>query len=215
VSGDSTGLDEATLGVVLDLRHPHAYLALHPARAFADDLGIAIDWLPIEVPPLKEPSPPGPGDDRGARHRRSRAEAIARGVEIYAAAQGLTLRDCYRAPETDAFRMAWLWLRASAPERLFPFLALAFERYWVVDLDPASLDAVATLVDRVGADAAGFRAHAARAGQGEIDAMADALSRRGVGATPGYLVAGEFFEGRQHLPMIRWILGGRDGPGPI
>jgi 2-hydroxychromene-2-carboxylate isomerase len=32
---------------------------------------------------------------------------------------------------------------------------------------------------------------------------------------PGFVVEDEVFYGRQHLPMIRWILEGRSGPVPI
>jgi hypothetical protein len=45
--------------------------------------------------------------------------------------------------------------------------------------------------------------------------LAALLRDRGVSGVPCYLVEDEVFLGRQHLPMIRWILGGRRGPGPI
>ena len=32
---------------------------------------------------------------------------------------------------------------------------------------------------------------------------------------PTYLVEGQMFMGRQHLPMIRWLLTGQEGPGPL
>ena len=47
------------------------------------------------------------------------------------------------------------------------------------------------------------------------DANADDLTARGVNSAPTFVVGDELFRGRQHLPMIRWILGGRAGPGPI
>ena len=37
----------------------------------------------------------------------------------------------------------------------------------------------------------------------------------GVFETPAYLVDGEVFLGRAHLPMVRWILSNRAGPPPI
>jgi 2-hydroxychromene-2-carboxylate isomerase len=41
------------------------------------------------------------------------------------------------------------------------------------------------------------------------------LQERGLFQVPAYLVEEEVFYGRQHLPMIRWILAGRSGPIPI
>ena len=38
---------------------------------------------------------------------------------------------------------------------------------------------------------------------------------RGLARAPTTLIDAEVFVGRQHLPMIRWILAGQDGPPPI
>jgi hypothetical protein len=36
----------------------------------------------------------------------------------------------------------------------------------------------------------------------------------GIFGVPGYELEGEYFFGREHLPMVRWILGGRNGNAP-
>ena len=41
------------------------------------------------------------------------------------------------------------------------------------------------------------------------------VASRGVYNVPTYVVDGQHFVGRQHLPMIRWLLGGSEGPGPL
>ena len=71
-------LGVAPLRVLLDVSNPYSYLALGPTRALGEALGIEIDWLPLTTPPLKAPSKPCPDDDRGVRHRRARAQAMAR-----------------------------------------------------------------------------------------------------------------------------------------
>ena len=71
---DETGIDDSTLSVVLDLRHPFSYLALGPAIQFARARGIEINWLPLTAQVLNAPSAHGPEDDRGILHRRSRAQ---------------------------------------------------------------------------------------------------------------------------------------------
>jgi 2-hydroxychromene-2-carboxylate isomerase len=211
----ASAIDTATLSVLLDVRHPHAYLALHPAAALASELGIGINWLPLVVPPLVAPSTPGPDDDRGTRHRRYRAQAIARGIETYAAVQGLVLRDYYRDPDPAALNRGWLWIRHRQADRLEPFLAEAFRAYWALELDPSSETAVAAVIDRLGCDAAEFAAWCEDEGTAVAAALAEELRGRGFLGVPGYVIEGEFFHGRQHLPMIRWMLEGRRGPGPI
>jgi len=205
-------LGERTLSVLLDVRQPTAYLALHPARAFAEECGVSVDWLPIAVPPLKAPTEPAADDDRGVRHRRHRAHAIAREIEIYGGAQGLCLRELYRDPDPSAFHLAWLWLRERHEAHLLPFLTEAFRAYWALDLDPSKPGEVVPLL---GAAGAGFDAWCEREGPQAAEALAVALAERGVARAPAYLVEDEIFVGRQHLPMIRWILDGRVGPGPI
>lgn len=209
------GLDDARLSVLLDLRHPLAYLALHPAVAFADRHGIAVNWLPLSVPPLKAPTVERADDDRGLRHRRHRARAVAREIETYAAARGLALRDPYRSGSVDAAHLGWLWLRERDPQRLPAFLVELFRRYWCLEIDASDPGAVAGLIATLGGDAHGFAGFAAEEGPQLGADLADELRGRGLFQVPAFVVEEEVFYGRQHLPMIRWILEGRTGPVPI
>jgi 2-hydroxychromene-2-carboxylate isomerase len=211
----SCAIDESSLSVLLDIRYPQAYLALHSAIRLGSELRIGINWLPLVVPPLTAPSTPRPDDDRGIRHRRSRAEAIAREIDTYAGAQGLVLRDYYRDLDPAAVNLGWLWVRHRHTERLQAFLAEAFRAYWALEFDPSDEAAVAALVESLGCDAPGFRSWCAVDGPVAAAALADELRGRGLFGVPGYVVEGEFFLGRQHLPMIRWMLEGRSGPVPI
>jgi len=210
-----SALDTARLSVLLDIRSPFSYLALQPAVALGSELGIDINWLPLAVPPLSAPSTPGPDDGRGIRHRRHRAAALAREIETYAAIQGLVLRDCYRAPDPVAAHHVWLWVRDRHPDRLHSFLAEAFRAYWALELDLSSDAAVASLVDSLGCDGSDFMSWCATDAPSVAGELADELRERGLLGVPCYVVEEEVFLGRQHLPMIRWILEGRRGPGPI
>ena len=211
----AAGIERARLSVLLDVRSPHSYLALHPALQLARELDVQVNWLPLRVPPLKPPSEPAVDDDRGLRHRRSRARAIAREIETYAQAQGLVLRDPYRDAEPSALNLAWLWLRARPAGELEAFLSEAFRAYWGRELDAASESQVAAMLDALGADGAAFRAWCGGEGPATAAALAEELRERGLTGVPCYVVDDEVFLGRQHLPMIRWILQGCAGPGPI
>jgi 2-hydroxychromene-2-carboxylate isomerase len=208
-------IESARWTVLQDIRSPYCYLALHPAATLARELGVEINWLPCRVPPLRRPSEPEPGDDRGIRHRRYRAQAIAREIETYARIQGLVLREWYRTPDPAALNLAWLWIRAHRPDRLYAFQAEAFRAYWARELDPASETAVATLVDGSCGDGSEFAAWCADAGRESVAALEAELRERGLTGAPCHLVENEVLLGRQHLPLIRWILEGRIGPGPI
>jgi len=204
----------ARVSVLLDVRHPLAYLALGPARALGEELALAFDWLPLAVPPLKPPSEPAADDDRGVRHRRFRAQAIAREIEIYGAAQGLVLSDYYREGDAHAANLAWLWVRARHRPRLPDFLTELFRAHWARELDPADAEAVARLVEKLGVDSDGLRVWSESEGRIAAEALASELRDFGLFQVPAFVVDDEVFYGRQHLPMIRWILGGRVGVPP-
>lgn len=210
-----SGDDARELTVVLDVRDPFSYLALGPARALADDARIRIDWLPIRAHVLRPPSQPAPDDDRGIRHRRARAEMLAREVRVYADAQGLEIGEFYRDGSASALHEAWLWLRSREPERLPDFLDAAFRSYWSGGLDPGSPGEVSRLLAESGADADGFERWDAMQRRDALAEAASLLSELGVGQAPAYVLGDEIFLGRQHLPMIRWLLDGGAGARPI
>ncbi len=209
-------LDDARLTALFDVRQPLAYLALGPTLELGREEGIEINWLPVDVSPLKAPSKPGRDDDRSIRHRRIRANEIAREIETYGAAQGLVLRDYYRDPDPSAANVGWLWVRERAPERLADYLREMFRAYWAVELDPSDPEAVGKLVATLGIETEGFEAWQRESGPAALEALEEEIVERGVNpGSPAYWVDGELFWGGQHLEMIRWILRGRQGRGPI
>lgn len=194
------------LAVVLDIKDPQSYLAKDPTYALADDLGIDIDWLPFVSRPLRRQT--AVGEDRGSRHRRFRAAYLERSIARYASIGGITIRNIYRAPDSSLAGMGMLAAKAHSEDALRRYLDRAFRQYWEDDLDIEDADAVAGLLSAAGV--ADFDPDAER-----FEALQESLALAGVFETPAYLVDGDVFIGRAHLPMIRWILGGRAGPPPI
>jgi 2-hydroxychromene-2-carboxylate isomerase len=200
------------IAVCVDWKSPYAWLALEPTRALEARLGARFDWRPFVIPPLTRPAQARSDEDRGARHRRVRAEYLARDLERYAAARGLALGDPYRDVDTTLAALGLLWLRHEAPERAADYVARGFELVWKEGAnvaDPAVIEAA------LGAHAAGFREYAAGPGRDELAASQRELAEAGAWSVPAYLVDGEPFLGRQHLPMVRWLATGRAGPPPI
>ncbi len=193
------------LTVAIDIKSPECYLALAPTRALVRECGVDVDWLPVVTSP---PRPAPDGDDRSARHKRHRVAYRAMDLARYARAAGLTLRDPERAPDSSLAGMAMLAARAHSHEALQGFLDRAFERYWKADLDLEDRGALRAILDEVGV--ADLPEHAA-----DFEALRARLGEAGLFTAPAYLVENEVFNGRAHLPMIRWILEGRVGPGPI
>ncbi len=210
-------LDASELTVLLDVRHPFCHLALAPTIAFGRDRGLEINWLPVETQTLRPPPPESEGFERSVAHRRNRARMIAREIQVYAEAQGLEMVDYYRDAPAPAVRLGWMWVRArgSATE-LEAFMTEAFRAYWAGELDGADVEAARAIVGACLKDGAGdFADWASAEGQGVTGDVAAELEARGLAGAPLYAAAGQIFLGRQHLPMIGWLLDGEEGPGPI
>lgn len=194
------------LVVALDIKDPHSYLAKDPTYALADELGLDIDWLPFVSRPLRLHLPRA--EDRGSRHRRLRAAYVERSIARYAGVRGITIRDIYRAPDSSLAGMGMLAARAHSEGALRNYLDRAFRQYWEEDLDIENTDVISGLLSAAGV--VDFDLDTAR-----FEALQESLALAGVFETPAYLVDGEVFLGRAHLPMIRWLLSNRAGLPPI
>jgi len=210
-----SALDPAHLAVCVDFRNPHAWLAVEPTRALEARLGAAFDWLPLAVPPLLRPTPECDGDDRAARHRRFRARYFENDLRRYAEARGLGPGDPYHAPDTGLAALALLYVRAKAPQRGGVFAERVFALVWQLAVDVAEPEAVDAALTHAGVDPRGFRDFAAGDGPRQLAALQAELEALGLYTVPAYLIGGEPFLGRQHLPMIEWLLTGRAGLPPI
>ncbi len=205
----------APLTVCVDFKSPHAYLAKDPTYSLADELGVDVDWLPLVVAPLTPPRPAAESDGRGARHRRFRALYLERDLMRYAKIRGLALRNLYRAPDTSLAALGLLWVKEYSPDALRPYMDLVFARYWCDELEIENPAVLSDLLDEIGAESGGFADHASGAGRAEQQSLQASLAAAGVFSAPSYVVKGEIFLGRQHLPMISWLLTGKSAPPPI
>ena len=209
-----TQLEKSTLTVTLDVRHPLCFLALGPALALGNECGFEVNWLPRAAEPLRAPKPSADDDDRGIRHRRHRAQMVGREIAVYAEAQSLTIKDPYRNGSADALHMAWLYVRNTKPDAFEALLVKSFRRYWSLELDVSDVDAAAELVAEFAGDAREYKSWARTEGPAALNQVGGELDEVGAVTAPTYLACGQVFQGRQHLPMIRWLLDGEVGPIP-
>ena len=215
MSEDARGLNLAGPTVCIDFKNPKAYLALRPTFALEDELGIALDWLPLIVSPMSRPHAEQRNEDRGTRHRRMRAEYYERDMRRYANVYGLELPDLYRNPDVSVASIGLLWTKARSPNALRAYLSAVFERYWTARLDIENSVAIEQLLHEVDADTSGWDAYVKGPGRALLEQTSSSLREAGLFDVPAYLVEGELFFGRQHLPMIRWLLRGNQGEPPI
>ena len=73
-------LDSSSMSVLLDVRHPLAYLALHPAIELGRSRDLRINWLPLAMPALHAPTVAEPGETREQTALREVSEET--GLEV-------------------------------------------------------------------------------------------------------------------------------------
>ena len=83
---------------------------------------------------------------------------------------------------------------------------LTFERFWKRELDIEDPGVIRAVLEEAGADTAGFAAYVAGEGREELERICRAAEANGVFGVPSFVVDGELFWGREHLPDIRAIL---------
>lgn len=196
------------LSLAIDFKSPAAYLALGPTCALADGLGVEIDWQPFVVAPRRKRAAPDSSEDRGARHRRLRAEYQERDLARYAQARGLELEDPAREADSTPAALALLWLAEQAESLVRGFVRLVFERHFSGALELDDLAALSRALAEIGAPAAGFESFARGRGPAALEALRAELVEAGVFDVPAYRLGGELFIGRQHLPRLGELLAG-------
>jgi len=211
---------EAPQIVYVDVKSPNAFIARDPTRAMARELGIRIDWRPLT---LDIPSYLGSArlDKSGAvaesnrtPEQWARVRYAYRDARRYAAEQGYMLRGTEKIWDTSLVHIAFWWARAQDSEVADAFLDAVYPRFWVRDFDAEDLRTVSAALASAGADTSGFADYAAGEGRTVHDRIQQAIFDAGIFGVPGYVLEGEYFFGREHLPTVRWILEGRRGPPP-
>ena len=196
----------AGIAFAFDFTNAASLLAFRPTCALADELGCDVELLPFPTD-VREAAPPETDQSVGARHARVRTAYVAADTARYAGWQGIEVNRDATGVDSAVACAGCLWAGRYGVARDYADRVLT--RFWggALELDRAPL---AALLDDLGAP--GFGGYAFE--QDLADHKA-AVAERGVYNVPTYVVDGQHFLGRAHLPMIRWLLTGSKGPGPL
>lgn len=203
-------MTDRTIDVHTDVKSPYAYLALAPARTLERDFRVTLNWLPytLRIPDFLG-SAEVDSDGRVVAENRSphqwrRVRYSYMDVRRYANLRGLTIRGPRKIWDSSLAHAGLLYARDRGA--LDAYLDMVYERFWKRALDIEDMATVAAVLEEAGADAAAFPAWAEREGRAEHDRLQRAAEEAGVFGVPTYIVDGEVFWGREHLPMIRMRL---------
>lgn len=188
------------LRIYIDFKSPAACLAMAPTFVLAQKLGLTFEYLPFRTRQSAIPAPKSE-ETKGETHRRVRALAQREMHLKYAVLQGTEMKFRDEPGETDMALAALLYAQ-SLPEK---FMQAAFAAYWAGPQNLNDTAVVKALLDGAGHDASSFDARKYLA---ELDAVGQEAEALGVIDTPAYVIDGQIFIGREHLPWLETLLTG-------
>lgn len=189
-----------TLGIFFDPLSAPSWLALRPTLNLLERLHLNADWQPFTAP---QPRRLAPQTDEpvSQRHQRVRQAYRDRDQERYAAWQGIPLLTPTAA--VDRPMLDYSLLLANDNGIAASFLTHVGDHYWggkSAPIDPGWLSRALRVED--------LQENFLAEGEMRLAAARAQVDELGIFDAPVYLVEGELYVGRQHLPAIERIMSG-------
>ena len=201
----------------IDFVDPESYLAFRPTIRLAEELQVDLDVVPYRLIARSVSKSDSGGEETvGERHARVRANYRKTNLRRYFARQGLSYREISGIDSTqglssretsgiDSTPALEGLLKARHAKKGIQYASTVFDRFWSNSID-LSFNSVAEVLDQLCIGDESFE---------DLLVCRERLTNLGVFSAPMYVVADQVFMGRQHLPMIRWILTGQNGVPPL
>lgn len=200
-----------TIAVYTDFKSPYAYLAKDLAYELERDFSVRLQWLPyiLDIPSyLGSARVDAAGqvleESRNA-HQWRRVRYSYMDCRRQARKRGLVIRGPQKIWDSSLAAAGMLFAQRSGDAAFRRYHDLVFERFWRRELDIEQVPVIAAALTEAGCDARAFPAWADE-GKAEVAAISKAAEAMGVFGVPTFVVDGEIFWGREHLPDIREML---------
>jgi 2-hydroxychromene-2-carboxylate isomerase len=203
--------DPRRIIVYTDYKSPYAYLAKDLAYELERDFPVRLEIRPyvLDIPSfLGSARVDADGtvleENRNA-HQWRRVKYSYMDCRRAARKRGLTIRGPQKIWDSALAAAGMLYAQRTGDAVFRRYHDLVFERFWQRALDIEDVAMIAGVLTEAGADGAGF-ANYAEAGRAEVAATSRAAEALGVFGVPSFMLDGELFWGREHLPDIRAML---------
>jgi len=198
-----------TVTVYIDYKSPYAYLAKDPAYELARDFPVRLDWLPyrLDIPSFLgsarlDSSGRIVEENRNA-HQWRRVKYSYMDCRRQARKAGLVIRGTQKIWDSSLALIGMLYAKRQGEAALGRYHDMTFERFWKRELDIEDPAAVTAVLAEAGADTSGVAAYLEGQGRADLERICREAEEQGVFGVPSFIVDGELFWGREHLPDIR------------
>ena len=132
----------------------------------------------------------------------------------YASLRDLTLKGTEKIWDSSIAGIAMLWAKRQGRVITKQFIDLTYESFWKRELDIEDVEIVKNTLVSAGADIRGFLDFVKVEGREMHDSLQNEILEKGYYGVPSYVIDGEVYFGREHLPRVRWHLQGCIGDLP-
>ena len=208
------------LKVYIDYKSPYAFIAKDPTYQLEREFGLEIDWYPLTLN-IGSYLGTAKKNDSGkvVENNRSPRQWLAvkyayKDARRYAELRGLTLKGTQKIWDSSLAAIGMLWAKAQGRELLKHYTDITYERFWRRELDIEDPAVIRAQLKEAGCELGGFDDYLEGEGRRYHDELQDEILDAGCYGVPTYVIDKENYFGRQHLPRVRWHLGGCEGPLP-
>lgn len=194
-----------------DYKSPYAYLAKDLTYQLERDCNVHVLWLPyvLDIPSFlgsaRVDSDGHVLEQNRNAHQWRRVKYSYMDCRRAARKRGLTIRGPQKIWDSALASAGMLYAQRAGDAVFRRYHDLVFERFWRRELDIEDVATIGAVLTEAGADGAGFAAYA-DTGRAEVARISRAAEAQGVFGVPSFMVDGELFWGREHLPDIRDML---------
>jgi len=197
--------------VYSDYKSPYAYLAKDPIYALAAEASVTLVWKPyiLDIPQFlgsaRVDTASNVLEENRNAHQWRRVRYSYMDCRRQARKQGLIIRGTQKIWDSSLAAAGMLFAQSQGEQVFRRYHDAVFERFWRRELDIESVPAIEAVLQEAGASTSGFLDRADQ-GRAEVAQIARDAEAMGVFGVPSYIVDGEVFWGREHLPDIRTML---------
>ncbi len=210
----------APLIVYIDIKSPYAFIAINPTLKLERELGLQFDWRPLtlDIASYLGSAEKKQGAVVSSTGRSKRTWAAIRyayhDARRYAERQGLVLKGTEKIWDSSKANTAILWVCKNGRGKLPDFLRLVYGKFWRRELDIENLDVIKDCLRKCNVTVEGFDDFINGDGRALHDTLQAQLHPHSLYGVPSYVAEQEVFFGREHIPYLRWLLGGKKGAAP-
>jgi 2-hydroxychromene-2-carboxylate isomerase len=197
-----------TITIYTDYKSPYAYLAKDLAYQLEGEGRVHLDWRPyiLDIPSyLGSARVDAAGnvveESRNA-HQWRRVRYSYMDCRREARKRGLTIRGTQKIWDSTLASAGMLFAQIAGHAEFRRYHDMVFERFWRRSLDIESADDLAAVLCEAGARGSEFLAQC-DALREAVSSISRAAESAGVFGVPTFVLDGEIFWGREHLPDIR------------